>query len=678
MVCGKPSGNPQAIIDAANAIVNYAHGIDEIFDAVDQSWGFPVDDNGNLTGALAGGRLELNRNSSVRFDAFWTGSAATQASGSLSDYRQQLNIYTDNLRNYAAQLDDYASKLQDAQRCSIQEILVWVFIAVFSVVELVVGLLVGGIIFSALTEFFAAVGVIFTDSVVLVGEIVADVVETSVVLTRIVQVIGEVGESLADVVAALGIGVVETADVEIEGGTAGTDGATVGAETAEGAESALTTSTMLADTFDLADLGPGLSNFGDADGVQVFADLNAILDSNFAATLSQFGGVVAGLLARLPSIALEETATFIYDAIYQSAVWYWEEFMERVILSSDPRSGGFAAQWNGDDEKAEVIALLVGMAAGSLGFALAGTFVEAINKVMLSAGLDVSKWLNRISQSWSLVLKGTKTPTEENIEGTLAKLGTTGEESGDLAETLKNVAIARGDVTDAGELWTTRTLEAAGTDADGAVVGLLSNEQQSILNEYNEMIENAAGSQIKISDLIEEEAPGSGAVIKVKDDAGVVVVKDVFDDLMENTLEYAAILALYSPIRGETFDWKEFVWYVGYAIVESFIHAPLQHGGTAISKKLFGEYFPDTDVEAYAKAHPFLGHVAEDGEKSLSSSAISSLRKLFLDQTMDIGSFSDYLKAIAELGITIPIDDFGNIDFSDLGYAVSPTPAAVP
>ncbi len=129
MTCGRPSGDPQAIADAARAIERYASGIDVIFGAIDRSGGL---------------------------EPLWRGDSAEQAAQQLGGYRFQLDGYADQLREYAAQLSQYAESLAEQQRCSIWDILTWVFLIVFSIIELVFGLFFGGVLEGAFTMLFGS------------------------------------------------------------------------------------------------------------------------------------------------------------------------------------------------------------------------------------------------------------------------------------------------------------------------------------------------------------------------------------------------------------------------------------------------------------------------------------------------------------------------------------------
>jgi len=586
MVCKKPSGDPNAISRAADAITSYANGIDQIF--------YPIDQADNVATA---------RQATVDLSAFWGGEAAVSASGTLSQYRDQLNGYTDELRTYASQLQEYATELRKAQSCDIRQILIWIFLVVFTVAELIIGFFFGGIIEGALTEFFGPLVTLMSDAAAIVGEafmIVGDVIEGSALFGRIITEIAEAGVSafdFADVGATLSAGLSE--DLGLSGllgvgEVAGDFGEVGGAASGISVGGIVTGSDILTN---LAESGIDVSTIS----ARVVEGAGEIID--------QLGSKLLSFMSDLPKLAWEQSTMYVYKSIYNLAEWYLQEFIIRGIESTDPDSGGFAALWNGADEQAEALSIFAGMAAGSLGYALSDAFLDALDEVMIAGGLDISGLLNSASRSLKATLD--KAP-ESDIDHLLASVDSRFDDPA---------------------YWKSAFADLSGADASVGHLDLSAVELAPT------EIKAAVGS---LDGALEKADP---AVFKAKDETLTSVVKEMFDDTIENTWDYTAILALYPSLRGEDFDFKELGWYVTYGIIESLLHAPVKHFAGAITEGYVGKLFPKDADSLKDAGHPVLSEAAKNIGNLMISGALSELRKITLDPLVDIGSFSDYLKS---------------------------------
>ncbi|MFG2193878.1 hypothetical protein [Streptomyces sp. NPDC048639] len=156
MACGKPSGDPQAIRTAARAYDSYADSIDQFWATVDAMAGTLLLGHTSVVQQSLDGS-PVHQSDAVSLGFAWKGAAADKATATLTQSRLDLNQYTRQLRDYARQLKEYADKLEEAQKCSIWEILSWVLLVVFAVAEIVVGMFFGGVITAALQSVFGAI-----------------------------------------------------------------------------------------------------------------------------------------------------------------------------------------------------------------------------------------------------------------------------------------------------------------------------------------------------------------------------------------------------------------------------------------------------------------------------------------------------------------------------------------
>jgi hypothetical protein len=175
MACGKPAGDPSAIMRAADAISEYAAGAEQMF--------------GTAPAEIA---------------RVWTGSSADGALAQIGEYQSQADSYADQLRAYADQLRQYAVELEKMQSCTVWDILTWVFLVVFAIVELVIGLFCGGLIEGFLAGLFEAVLGAALGTLMTVGEVIGDAVEGSVLFGRIVGNIVDAAADLATDFGAVG------------------------------------------------------------------------------------------------------------------------------------------------------------------------------------------------------------------------------------------------------------------------------------------------------------------------------------------------------------------------------------------------------------------------------------------------------------------------------------------
>jgi uncharacterized protein YukE len=583
VACGKPGGDPEAISVAASAIVRYAAGIDDIFMAIDR------------TGLGAG-------SATVNLSAFWRGESATSSSEVMSEYQVQLVEYSSQLRDYAMSLREYAQKLSEAQQCTIWEILIWVFIVVFTIIEIACGFFFGGIIEGMFTALFGAIAEGVVDVVSTVGALIGDVVEFAAPFSRIaanlIEAGTEAGETFGDL-GAVGIEEGAASGLETLGGAGARAGWQLGADAGfdagfdagvDAGSDALTSS--------IADGGLNA-------GTNAAESLSDVSLSALRAELSDLGTQVTtklvSFLESAPQTFVDQSSSFIYKAIYNTAEWYFQELVIRGISSLDPNSGGFAAQWNADDEKAEVLSIMAGMAVGSVGFYLTKNFLSAINSGLTHLGLDISEQLDSLIRAIS--------PSKMN------------------AEAAKNWLTVFG-----------KNVDDAALDA-----GSLERSAQSTISETELASIRTSG---KLDDL--------GAIIK--HETGTEVATDMLDDVMENIWDYGSILALYPAVRGESFDWKELWWYVVYGIVEALMHPPVKHLAGSVTKDYVGDIFPE-GAGSLEKDHLVLSESAKNLGDFLIADGLSMLRKVTLDPTQDIGSFSEYLSGHLELedaGLSTP------------------------
>jgi DNA-binding NarL/FixJ family response regulator len=174
MSCGKPSGDAGAIFVAAGAIDAYARCLPSMFE-------------GAGAGGSGGGFLS----------GVWLGDAADAFRSEVSTYVAGVADYSDQLVEYAAQLMQYAQNLVESQKCSVWEILTWVFTVVFVIVEIVVGVFSGGIL-SAFTAVFGELVEVLIAMMGVIGEVVVDA------LAPVFEVLSPVVESVLTVARSVG------------------------------------------------------------------------------------------------------------------------------------------------------------------------------------------------------------------------------------------------------------------------------------------------------------------------------------------------------------------------------------------------------------------------------------------------------------------------------------------
>ncbi|MEV6318642.1 HAD family acid phosphatase [Streptomyces sp. NPDC051776] len=163
MPCGKPPGNPAAIRDAALAYEMYADSIDRFWSTADTRAGEAFSGLTPVQQRIDGS--PVFQTNTVSLAQTWTGNAANRAAGNLSETRVQLNDYTRRLREYAKQLAQYADELAKAQQCRIWDVLSWVLLIIFTVVEIIVGFFISAVISKLLEMVVLGVSrIVFTAS----------------------------------------------------------------------------------------------------------------------------------------------------------------------------------------------------------------------------------------------------------------------------------------------------------------------------------------------------------------------------------------------------------------------------------------------------------------------------------------------------------------------------------
>ncbi|GIT80754.1 hypothetical protein LLS1_24230 [Leifsonia sp. LS1] len=552
MSCSKPSGNPGAIFAAADAIDRYANAVTT------------TEHDLQLVAELG----------------TWSGDVAAQAMEVLTQFEECLGEYSGGLHEYAQQIRVYAEELQRAQSCSIREILTWVLLIVFAVVEIVIGFFCGGAIDAALMGLFATIADALSDAATAIGGLALQAIEAASSFSgAVARSIGNIltttpelgfplgGASLEGgvAVARVGGGIFTRASVELGGGAVRT-----AAQTGSGLRATVT---------------GARSSFESVGGTaRVVTPLGAAGTTPLADVSTELS-MVSSLLSRSVTQTLAKGELYLYKAVYNTAEWYLQELVIRGVVSLDRRSGGFVAQWH-DTEVAETLAIFTGMIAGSLGFDLSRAFLGTANKLLLSAGIDISAGLTRVSKVIRSLL-----PSADDAS----------------------------------------VLRAAATEVDGA------SHTASVLTRAEKLA--VARTELRATEIgtnVSELTHGS-------------VVAETFEEVLENVWDYGSILALYPVFAHEDFDVHEWWWYVVFGLVETLIHVPTKEAAGKVYIEHFGtppSARPGfaTDFPLLSEAAKNLGDLMIVGGMSIFRKvALDPLLDIE-------GSFTEYIDQLRETG----------------------------
>ncbi|MEV6315220.1 hypothetical protein [Streptomyces sp. NPDC051776] len=348
MACGKPSGDPQAIRTAARAYDSYADSIDQFWATVDAMAGTLLLGHTSVVQQSLDGS-PVHQADTVSLAFAWKGEAADKATATLTQSRLDLNQYTRQLRDYARQLMEYADKLEEAQKCSVWEILSWVLLVVFAIAEIIVGVFFGGVITAALQSVFGAIARTFFQGI-------------EFATSALVRAVGGTGLRGA---VAVGRGL---------GATGGRLGAEVG--------------------------GSSLVRGGAGAALRGGAEVNVggfVRGGSFAGTRSSgalFENALGNLsthLAALPENILRKTGDYLWRFVVPAGQGFVEDTLAKGVLAMDPRIS-FKDLWSvKGDLLFPLFAIGGGIVASGMTFDALHTITKHVIKHGKDMGVDVFK-----------------------------------------------------------------------------------------------------------------------------------------------------------------------------------------------------------------------------------------------------------------------------------------------